>query len=697
MRISKQFADRSKTSSRRLTVCLLILAVLTGTFRLGLSAQQKQKMRPAKLTEDQRILHVLNRLGFGARPGDIERIKSIGIETYINQQLSPEKIADPVAEAKIKDLTTLNMTTAELYEKFPQPNQLLQQLQRRGELPADLAAARENRVKANTNSTQANEPQKTAEASETTQSMPAQSTAPSNLPNNSGNPLDNEKYRELLREYYARNGLQLPQRIIGELQASRILRAVYSERQLQEVMVDFWTNHFNVFVGKGVDRWLLTAYDRDTIRPNALGKFSDLLLATAKSPAMLFYLDNFQSVSPNAPAGPGPGGLRPRAQQRDSLLGLLMNGRRNRQMDRYPNARQQPTNLQAPKPNAQRPRRGINENYARELMELHTLGVDGGYTQKDVQEVARCFTGWTIFAPRGAGAAAAAMMGQAAREDAGSFFFNARVHDDGEKVVLGHKIPAGGGIKDGLMVLDILSHHPSTAMFVATKLVRHFVSDTPPQALVSRVAATYQKTDGDLREMLRAIFFSPEFNSPEAYRAKIKRPFELAVSSVRTLGADTNGGPQFHQWIARMGQPLYGFQTPNGYSDTAEAWVNTGALLERLNFGLSLASNRIAGTRVDLKRLAGNSTSAAEAMEHFLNVIVDGDISPGTKEMLLKQMNEQALTLAPAPPRPVQMETSGEMDAPLRPRPQPARQANITDPMTKIVGLILGSPEFQRQ
>ena len=256
--------------------------------------------------------------------------------------------------------------------------------------------------------------------------------------------------------------------------------------------------------------------------------------------------------------------------------------------------------------NLQGRRRGINENYARELMELHTLGVDGGYTQKDVQEVARCFTGWTILAPRG-GAAVAGAMGNGARaerlrENAGKFFFNPRVHDDGEKIVLGHKIPAGGGFKDGLAVLDILAHHPATAKFVATKLARYFVSDNPPPALVTRVAGVFTKTNGDIRETLRAIFSSPEFNSPEAYRAKVKRPFELAISAIRTLGAETTGGPQLHQWIARMGEPLYGFQTPNGYSDLAESWVNTGGLLERLNFGLSLASNRIPGTRVDLKR-----------------------------------------------------------------------------------------------
>jgi uncharacterized protein (DUF1800 family) len=330
---------------------------------------------------------------------------------------------------------------------------------------------------------------------------------------------------------------------------------------------------------------------------------------------MLFYLDNFQSVSPNS-------------------------------MQR----------LRAP----QQQRRGINENYARELMELHTLGVDGGYTQKDVQEVARCFTGWTIFQPRGGGAAVNAMMGEPGRRNAGTFFFNNRTHDDGEKIVLGQKIPAGGGMKDGLTVLDILAHHPSTAKFIATKLVRHFVSDIPPPALVDRVARTFTKTNGDIRETLKAIFFSDEFNSTDAYRAKIKRPFELVISAIRTLGADTNGGPGTHQWLARMGEPLYGFQTPNGYSDTAESWVNTGGLLERMNFGLALAGNRVQGTQVDLAKLTANETNQAKVLDQSLKTILAGEMSAATRETLLKQLDE-------------------------------------SDTVTKVVGLILGTPEFQRQ
>jgi len=644
-----------------LTLCLVLVGgALLPSFN-SLAASDKSKAQ--KLTEEQRIVHVLNRIGFGVRPGDVERVKAMGLENYINQQLAPEKILDTVAENKVKDLTSLTMTTAELYEKYPQPGQLLRQLQARGMLPNDLAEARENRVRGGATSTEAPKSSEGSEMKAGAGEMASQQANRNPAPQLPANPLDNDKYRQIIRDYYQKNGLEQPQKLSAELQASRILRAVYSERQLHEVMVDFWTNHFNIFMGKGADRWLLPAYDRDTIRPNAMTKFVALLEATAKSPAMLFYLDNFQSVNPDM---------------------------------------RQPRGLQAA---AQRQRRGINENYARELMELHTLGVDGGYTQKDVQEVARCFTGWTIFAPRGGGAAVNAMMGEAGRANAGTFFFNRRTHDDGEKIVLGQKIPAGGGIKDGLMVLDILAHHPSTAKFIATKLVRHFVADNPPASLVKRVAATYEKTDGDIREMLRTIFFSNEFNSADAYRGKIKRPFELVISAVRTLGGDTNGGPGIHQWMQRMGEPLYGHQTPNGYSDAADAWVNTGGLLERMNFGLALASNRIPGTRVNLNKLArtseqGNAIDKTKVMDQFLNSILAGDISKATRETLLKQLDQEvAVSLPePRPPRETAVEMQSQMEGPgAAQRQQPRREANITDPVTKVVGLILGTPEFQRQ
>ena len=678
---------------------LSIVALLASTFAVVISGQSMKapaSKSAAKLSEDQRILHVLNRLGFGARPGDVERVKAMGIDNYIAQQLFPEKIDDSASEAKLQNLGALRMTNAELYEKYPQPGQLLQQLQRRGALPADLAAAQANRQQGGANARPNANATKTGDAMAGEMQGPEAAKTNSAANNVAANPMDNPEYRKAVRDYFMENNLRPAQFLTGELQMSRILRAVYSERQLQEVMVDFWTNHFNVFAGKGADRWLLISYDRDTIRPHTLGKFYDLLVADAQSPAMLFYLDNFQSVSPDAQLGPQqrPGAARgPLAQLRMS------------------------NNPQQQRPQQQR--RGINENYARELMELHTLGVDGGYTQKDVQEVARCFTGWTIFAPRGAGAAAQAVtngrLAERLRTDAGKFVFNPRAHDDGDKIVLGQKIPAGGGAKDGLMVLDIVAHHPATAKFIATKLVRHFVSDDPPPALVDRVAQTFLKSDGDIREVLKAIFSSPEFNSADAYRSKVKRPFELAISAVRTLGADTNGGPQFHQWIARMGQPLYGFQTPNGYSDVAENWVNTGALLERMNFALSLVSNRIPGTRVDLSRFVGDmrtggSVDKARLLDRFVTLIVGGDISPKTRETLLKELSDQvmlpsmpptqtAAVKAPANPFETAFQRGVNPGGGGGPQQQlaSAAPATIDNPVAKLAGLILGSPEFQRQ
>jgi uncharacterized protein (DUF1800 family) len=373
-------------------------------------------------------------------------------------------------------------------------------------------------------------------------------------------------------------GILPPQRLAQELAAQKLVRAVSSERQLQEVLTDFWYNHFNIFIGKGIDRYLTTDFEMNDIRPHVLGKFKDLLMATAKSPAMMFYLDNVLSTSPDprvAAAAPQRGG------------------------------------------NPQRPGAGgINENYARELMELHTLGVDGGYTQQDVQEVARAFTGWSIAQNQDA-TSTAQMARQTSRlglgqqpGQRGEFMFRPFMHDTKEKTVLGHTIKAGGGIEDGEQVIDILAHHPSTARFIATKLVRRFVSDDPPQALVDRVTATYMTTDGDIREMMRVILTSPEFAAPEIYLAKTKSPFELVVSAIRSMNGRTDGSPQLVQFIERMGQPLYRFEAPTGFPDRAGYWMSNGVLVERINFGIALTANRIPGTRVSLEGFKDSESAA---------------------------------------------------------------------------------------
>jgi uncharacterized protein (DUF1800 family) len=376
---------------------------------------------------------------------------------------------------------------------------------------------------------------------------------------------------EIAERYYSRPGEEPAEQRkrreanipLMELSQQKVLRAAYSERQLEEVLVDFWFNHFNVFSGKGqFARFYLTEYEREAIRPHVLGRFRDMLGATAGSPAMLWYLDNWMSAAPQ-----GAKAAAPQRRRRGAM---------------------RPAQPARP----QRPARGLNENYARELLELHTLGVDGGYGQDDVVNVARAFTGWTIDAPRRGG---------------GGFTFNARMHDDKEKVVLGQRIPGGGGKQDGERVLDIVAAHPSTARHIALKLAARLVSETPPPALVERVAKVFLDTGGDLRAVTRAIITSPEFMSPAARRAKVKTPFEFAISALRATGADVSNAAPLVQQLRTLGMPLYGAQPPTGYDDTAASWINSGALLARMNFAVALAGNKIPGTRVttgDAKALA---------------------------------------------------------------------------------------------
>jgi len=478
---------------------------------------------PRTLTEQEKATHILNRLAYGPRPGDVARVQSMGIRQYIEQQLRPEQINDNAVDSRLNQLPSIRMKTDELMARYPEPQQVAQRAGIRN-------------PKAGDNDAQSN--------------------------------------RRKLQTYMMQNGLERPQLLLQELQSQKIIRGIYSERQLQEVMTDFWFNHFNVYWNKGQDKWFTTDYEMSAIRPHALGKFKDLLMATAKSPAMLFYLDNHLSTVPNtAPA------LNAVTRARLANPGAPL-----------------PPNIAAQEANQakNRKRDGINENYGRELMELHTLGVDGGYTQKDVQEVARALTGWTIDKPR-----------QDAR-----FVFRLMMHDRGEKVVLGTRIKAGGGIEDGEKVIDILAHHSSTARFISTKLVRYFVSDNPPDSLVDKVAATFMKTDGDIREMLRTIFYSDEFMSPDAYGQKTKSAFEYVVSSIRAVNGDTNPSQRMAQVLTKMGQPIYQFVAPTGFPDRADYWLTDGTLIERINFAVNLTSNKLPDTRIQLADFPDAKTAA---------------------------------------------------------------------------------------
>ena len=512
------------------------------------------------LGPDQAILHALNRLGYGPRPGDVERVRRTGLAAYIQRQLDPSGIPDPAVEQALASYPVVALTAATLYRDYPP---LTPQMQQR------LASGEMSR-------------------------------------------------QDIMEAYPAE---RRPVVINGQMQAARIMRAIASDRQLEEVMVDFWFNHFNVYAQKGAVRWNLPAYEREAIRPHALGRFRDLALATARHPAMLFYLDNWLSTRADL---------------------VVVNG-----------------------PNAGR-RMGLNENYARELLELHTLGVDGGYSQQDVVEVARCFTGWSIDRP----------------QQGGGFIFRPAAHDRGAKRVLGQVIPAGGGLQDGEHVIDILVRHEATARFIATKLARRFVSDDPPTALVERAAATFRKTDGDIRATLETIVTSPEFWSADAYRAKIKTPLEVVASAVRALDgrlvADPagGGGIALAREVGKLGAPLYEAQPPTGYPDRAEAWVNTGALLGRMNFALALAQNRVRGARVDVAGILAKTdrTQPAQVLDRLLAVVLHGEASARTRAVLAGQLESPEITRT----------TTYD------------RVAKDTD-VEKLAALVLGSPEFQRR
>lgn len=476
-----------------------------------------------KVSEEQKAEHLLNRITYGPRSGDTERVMKMGLTKYIDEQLHPERISDKVVEEKLKSIESIHMSNAEIAKLYPPPNVIKKEIKKnQGE--AEMSSTNDDKG----------------------------DIAPDKN--------DKKEYRKEVKELFDEKGYKRQGELIRDLQQAKIIRATYSERQLQEVMTDFWFNHFNVFMNKGADRMLTTSYERDTIRTNVFGKFETLLLAVAESPAMLYYLDNSMSVSPNFD------------MQR-------INKRR---------AGINPEQMEKIK------KRGINENYARELMELHTMGVDGGYTQKDIQEVARCFTGWTIRKPR----------------DGGEFTFAPRLHDQGDKIVLGQKISSGNGMdgkKDGEAVIKMLARHPSTIKFITTKIARKFVSDTPPPSLIEKMSKTYVKSDGDIREVLLTLFNSTEFWAADSYKSKVKSPFEMTISATRSLGADTNGGPAFHQYIAQMGEPLFLAQPPTGYAEHSEHWVNTGGLLTRMNFAIALCNNKIPGTSVDTTKITKNT------------------------------------------------------------------------------------------
>lgn len=677
----------------RQAVALLIVTALISTAAVVAADKKSTKKAndAAQMNQDKKIQHALNRFTFGPRPGDVDAVRAMGLDKWFELQIHPDKIDDTALETRLAPFRTLKMSTKEMVENFPPP-QLVKQLENgRGSMPSDpakraiyesrMAQYEQQQQKKNDNAAADPKPNNNEDQGQNNNASDEQLTPEQRQARfkqreakmyadvSAAQLLDlppDQRYQailkmspsdrlELVRSFKGPETVQLvdgmkpeqretieaimaPQLVVGgEISQAKLLRAIYSERQLNEVMTDFWFNHFNVFIGKGPDRYMITAYERDVIRPHVLGKFKDLLVATAKSPAMLFYLDNWQSVGPNSDLAKYGPQRRPAYMRRGPFI--------------IP--RPQPANK-----NAKNRPSGLNENYAREIMELHTLGVDGGYTQKDVTELAKVLTGWSIEQP----------------QRGGDFKFNERAHEPGTKYILGHKISEHGE-GEGMEMLDILAHHPSTAKFISRKLAMRFVSDQPPQSLIDRMADTFMKKDGDIREVLRTMFQSPEFWAADAYRAKVKTPLEFVASAVRASGVEVSNAMPLVQRLNQMGMQLYGMQPPTGYSMKAETWVNSSALVSRMNFALQLGTGRLQGTTVDPQTILrgaapqdANSTLAA--ME---NSILAGDVSTQTHAVIEKQLDDPQIS-----------------------------QRRLDDPQKTpnygvIAGLIMGSPEFQRR
>jgi uncharacterized protein (DUF1800 family) len=609
-------------SKRTTRLFLCFLLVLPPTFA---AKKHRPAATPAATADPQKVLHALNRLTWGPRPGDVAEVSKIGLSTWIDQQLHPETIPEnPVLLEKLALLDTLTMSPEEMARRYPPPQIIKAMIDGRTPWPSDpnlrstiqRLAARQK----------ANEAGQDADA----QLAPAKEK-PEDLVARLETMTDEERTSVLvktpqgmLQRLYPLASPRLRRRIqlyTGSIQVvnqdlvqAKLERAVYSNRQLEDVLTDFWFNHFNVFLDKGSDRYMVTAYERDVIRPHVLSKFSDLLLATAQSPAMLFYLDNWQSVAPdNTPRG-----------------------RKN----------------------------GLNENYGRELMELHTLGVDGGYTQADVTEVARCFTGWSIRDVR---------LG-------GEFFFNPKMHDNGEKHVLGVTLPAGGGMNDGLKVLDILAHHPSTAHFISRELAERFVSDNPPASLVDKMAGTFTATDGDIRAVLSTMFNAAEFWDPANFKSRLKSPLEMVTSAIRATGADVDHTFSLAGILAQMGEPLYRKVEPTGYPIRGADWMNSASLVARMNFANTLARNRTPGVTLDPAQFPEDSDALAK-------LLLGGPASPTTHSALVNG----------TPAGPDDDTFVPERDKYTRFQPKAATPPGAPTPAQITAGMLLGSPDFQRK
>jgi uncharacterized protein (DUF1800 family) len=576
-------------------ILLLLVSVLCPSF-------QKEKIAVAKLyfpykkaglTEREAAAHLLTRFTYGIKAGDIDHVVNLGLENWFLTQLDGG-LNDDSLNVRLAQYEDLNLSNAEVDKKYPKNFQVLRMAIKDGAINKD-----------------------------------------------SLHKADPKEQKQKIQAYMQKNGFKPQQELFRQFINQKILRAAYTNNQLNEMLTDFWFNHFNVSLTKPQSAAYIPAYERDVIRPHVTGKFHTLLLATAKSPAMLTFLDNSSSS-----------GL-PVASLNEGM--------------------ETPTKPMKPKKAPSKMNRGLNENYAREVMELHTLGVDGGYTQNDVTQAARLLTGWTL-------------------TPTGDFRFAANRHDNEEKKVLGKIFPSNGAYHEGEELLSLLAHHPATALFISRKIATRFVNDNPPQALVEEMARTFVKSDGDLKQLMMTLVASPTFWSADALRNKTKSPFELAISTVRSLDATITQPYQLYNWINKMGQKMYYYQAPSGFPDRGQYWINTGALLNRMNFGLALAAQRIPGIKIDLLALNHHHEpeSAHDALVTYSKIMLPERNLQNTIDRLKPMLNDPELAIK------VQYATKPTNHKLLKPTALMPATADRTM-LAQVVGVIIGSPEFQRK
>ncbi len=640
---------------------ILSIGVVLGSLVLAEVGAQSIDLPYLQLrwSEEEAAAHLLNRLAYGPRHGQVKQLSQKGqIEEWVSSQIYTTYDDDSLENYLKAKYEAIGLDMQTIAKTYPAPGvRLIFMAFQRGVQSRNTGGITGGRGGANMDNRMMN--------SDSTGGN-GQVALLNRILNAEQN--TNERYLRFQQFGEERFGWKSFEDLCYQAMAQKVERSIYNENQLEEIMVDFWFNHFNVSLHGANDMAVhVLSYERDAIRPYALGKFRDLLGATARHPAMLHFLDNHRS---NADEDRRTLAM-PNRQRVARYEQLIANNEQFRQFAQQP---------------------GVNENYARELLELHTLGVDGGYTQKDVEEIARAFTGWKAspllypIPSQMEGMVKGRIQGTSQAILQEGFYFDPTRHDAEEKVILEKGFPAGGGIEEGERILDIVASHPSTASFISYKIAQRFVADEPPMSLVEGMSNVFQETDGDIRSVLTAMISSEEFWDRKYQHGKIKTPFEVIISSLRALDVEIEDSRSIIKWSTQMGQPLYAYQAPTGYPEEATHWTNGAAMINRMNFGLSLSKSYINGVEVNLPALnqGREPESPARALSVYADILLPGRDTEETCRLLLPVLSDSSFAEKVAERSDIEMSSDTEEMA-------------VEPGLAQVVGLILGSPEFQRQ